>query len=182
VRRIIVNIAASADGYIARADGAIDWLDRPETAGDYGMAAFMETVDTILWGRKTYDMALGMGGLDPFGAQTKHYVFTRRPPEQPAKGVEFVTGDVPGFIQRLRSQPGSNIWVMGGAGLIASLLDAGAIDEFDIHVIPALIGEGIPLMEPRRRTVALDLISAEPFADGVVRLHYRVRKADPTGS
>jgi dihydrofolate reductase len=83
-RKIIVYIATSADGYIARPDGNVDWLNRPRTAGDYGMGAFFKSIDTILWGRKTYDVSLGLGGgTGGFGPKVKNYVFTHRPPEAP---------------------------------------------------------------------------------------------------
>jgi dihydrofolate reductase len=78
------------------------------------------------------------------------------------------------FAQRLRATPGKHIWMMGGGGLIASFLDAGEIDEFDIHVIPTFIGEGIPLIEPRHRDVSLRLLSARKYPDGVVGLRYEV--------
>jgi dihydrofolate reductase len=179
-RKIIVYIATSADGYIARLDGSVDWLENPRTAGDYGMGAFLRSVDTILWGRKTYDQALGMGGAGGgFGPKVKNYVFTHRPPESPAPDAEFVNEPVPAFAQRLRAAPGKDIWMMGGGGLIASFLDEGEIDEFIIHVIPTLIGEGIPLIQPGRRTVPLALLSSRRFSDGVVRLHYRVMAKAP---
>ena len=76
---------------------------------------------------------------------------------------------------KLRARKGKNIWMMGGASIIASFLDAGAIDEFSIHVIPVMIGEGIPLVAPRHRNVLLELISTRSFSDGVVRLNYAVR-------
>jgi dihydrofolate reductase len=173
-RKIIVYIAISADGFIARADGSFDWLDRPAPKGNYGMSAFFASIDTILWGRKTYDQSLTMGGVDPFGAKTKNYVFTHRPPKSPAAGVEFVNEPIGPFAKRLREQPGKDIWIMGGGGVIASFLDAGQIDEFSIHVIPVLIGEGIPLIAPARRTVPLKLTSTHKFPDGVVHLNYVV--------
>ena len=80
------------------------------------------------------------------------------------------------FAKRLRSQKGKDIWMMGGAGLIGSFLDEGEIDEFIIHVIPTFIGEGIPLIAPRHRTVPLKLLSTKKFSDGVVRLHYSVTR------
>ena len=177
-RRIIVAVATSADGYIARADGSVDWLDRPKRAGDYGMGEFTRSIDTILWGRKTYDMALGymekgIGGFDP---KVKNYVFTHRPPAKGPAGVEFVSGPAGGFASRLRTTPGKDVWIMGGAGLVASFLDSGEIDRFIIAVIPTLIGEGIPLIAPRQRTVPLVLQSARAFDDGVVRLEYDVEK------
>jgi dihydrofolate reductase len=174
-RKIIAYLATSADGYIARRDGGVDWLNRPRPAGNYGMAAFLRSIDTILWGRKTYDEALARGYRDlGFGPRMRHYIFTHRPPQAAAPGVEFVTEPVKAFAQRLRAEPGKDIWMMGGAGLIGSFLDAGEIDELSIHVVPILLGEGIPLVSPLRKDVRLRLIGARPFPDGVVHLNYRV--------
>jgi dihydrofolate reductase len=138
------------------------------------MTQFFKIIDTIIWGRKTYDLALSMGGLSVYGGKVRHYVFSRRP-AAPAEGVTFINEPVEAFIKRLRAEPGKNIWIMGGAGVAASFLDAGAIDEFSIHVVPVLIGEGIPLVDPARRTVRLDLLHARSFPDGLVHMHYRVR-------
>ena len=180
-RKIIVYIATSADGFIARPDGSVDWLDRPRPKGNYGMGAFYKSIDTVLWGRKTCDMALeyqkkGVPGT-AFDTRVKNYVFTRGslPAAAPAD-VEFVSEPIKAFATRLREKKGKDIWMMGGAGIIASFLDDGEIDEFMIHVIPTFIGEGIPLIAPGRRTVQLRLISCTKFPDGVVKLHYAVRK------
>ena len=120
MRKIIVYIAASVDGYIARLDGSVDWLNRPHPAGDHGMAAFYKTIDTVLWGRKTYDVAVRSG--PGFDTSVKNYVFSTRPPASPAPGVEFVSEPIGEFAERLRATPGKNIWIMGGAGIIASFL------------------------------------------------------------
>jgi dihydrofolate reductase len=180
-RKIIVYIATSADGYIARPDGDVEWLNRRPDNIDYGIKEFYPTIDTILWGRKTYDWLLDYykkrrktKGL--FDTKVANYVFSRKPPKRPAAGVEFVSGSVKAFAQRLRATPGKQIWMMGGAGLIASFLDAGEIDEFDIHVIPVFIGAGIPLVAPRHRDVPLRLRSCQKFPDGVVRLRYDVER------
>jgi len=180
-RKIIVYIAASADGFIGRPDGSVDWLDRPRPKGNYGMGAFYKSIDTILWGRKTCDMALdfqkkGVTG-SAFDTRVKNYVFTRSLLQSAAPaGVEFVNEPIKDFVTRLLEKKGKDIWMMGGAGIIASFLDEGEIDEFMIHVIPKFIGEGIPLIAPGRRTVALKLISCTKFTDGVVKLHHAVRK------
>ena len=180
-RKIIVYIATSADGFISRSDGSVDWLDRPSPKGNYGMGAFYKSIDTILWGRKTCDMALdfqkkGVAG-SAFDTKVKNYVFTRSLLQSPATaGVEFVSEPIKAFATRLRKRKGKDIWMMGGAGIIASFLDEREIDEFIIHVIPTFIGEGIPLIAPARRTVPLRLISCKKFTDGVVKLHYAVRK------
>jgi dihydrofolate reductase len=177
-RKIIVYIATSADGYIARSDGNVDWLDRPRTSGDYGMGAFFKTIDTILWGRKTYSLGLEMngGGMGVYGSNIKNYVFSRRPPKKHAPEVEFVKEPIGEFAKRLRATAGKDIWMMGGGGIIASFLDAGEIDEFIIHVIPTFIGEGIPLIAPKHRDVELKLLSVRDYPDGVVRLHYAVER------
>jgi dihydrofolate reductase len=90
-----------------------------------------------------------------------------------APGVEFVKEPVKTFATP-RATPGKHIWMMGGGGLIASFLDAGEIDEFDIHVIPVFIGKGIPLVAPRHRDVPLRLRASKKYSDGVVRLRYEV--------
>src|SRR5436190_16854851 len=180
-RKIIVYIATSADGFIARPDGDVEWLNRRPRTVDHGIGALYASIDTILWGRKTYDWALdhhrktgGKGSV--FDTKLANYVFSRRPPERAAAGADFVSEPVKAFAQRLRAAPGKHIWMMGGGELIASFLDAGEIDEFDIHVIPVFIGDGIPLIARRHRDVPLRLRTARKFADGVVRLRYEVER------
>jgi dihydrofolate reductase len=175
-RKIIVHIATSADGYIARPDGNIDWLtNRAAPKGFYGLPKFMRTVDAKILGRKTFDLSVKMGAN--FNANDVRYVFSRQPPPPsiPA-GVRFVTRPIRAFAKQMRARAGKNMWMMGGGELIASFLDEGAIDELIISVVPTFIGEGIPLMAPRRRLVPLRLLSVQRFSDGVVQLHYRVRQ------
>jgi dihydrofolate reductase len=173
-RKIIVNLATSADGYIARPNGDIEWLtSRPAPKGFYGMGEFTKSIDTKVLGRKTYDVSLQMGAT--FDSKTRHYVFSRQAlPASVPSGVEFVTGGIASFVQRLKNQRGKHIWMMGGGDIIASFLDEAAIDEFIISVVPVFIGEGIPLLAPRHRHVPLRLRSVKPFPDGVVQLHYSV--------
>jgi dihydrofolate reductase len=173
MRKIVVYIATSADGYIARSDGGVEWLDRPEPEGGYGGEEFGRTIDTVIWGRTTYDFAMKMGGLEAFGP-LRHYVFSRRGIADAGAGVEVVSGDIAEFAERLRGQAGKNIWMMGGASIIGAFLDAGAIDEFSIHVMPVMIGDGIRLVAPGHRNIPLELISTRAFPDGVVHLNYRV--------
>jgi len=187
MRKIIVHIATSADGFIARKDGGIDWLDRPAPKGvDYGLAAFYKSIDTILYGRKTYEVAVKFvedGIPIPSDDRVRNYVFSRRPlPKKILHGFEFVKEPIKKFAKRLRAQQGKDIWMMGGGELIASFLDAGEIDEFSISVIPVFIGEGIPLIAPRHRTVPLKLLSTKKFSDGVVQLHYEVVRTHKAGA
>lgn len=174
-RKIIVHIAISVDGFIARKDGSYDWLDRPRVKGDYGLPAFFKAIDTIVWGRKTYDQAIEhRGSVSGFGPHVKNYVFTHRIPGTGPDDVEFVNEPVKRFVKRVRARKGKDIWIMGGGGIIASFLDAGVIDEFAISVIPLFIGEGIPLIEAARRMVRLKLLGTKRFSDGVVQLRYAV--------
>ena len=179
MRKIIVSVATSADGFIARRDGSVDWLNRPHTVGDYGMSKFFKSIDTILMGRKTFDWSQAYakkhgGGGDTFSSKVKTYVFTHKPPKRSKVPVEFVSEPIKDFAQRLRATPGKNIWMMGGGGVTASFLNAGELDEFILHVIPTFIGEGIPLVAPERRNVQLKLIENYAYKDGVVKLHYEV--------
>jgi dihydrofolate reductase len=157
-RKFIVNVAVSADGYIARSDDS-----RP--SGNYSMKGFLKTVDSVIWGRKTWDLAVMMGWPRSFGPKVRNYVFSRQTGPSPAE-----------FAQRERGEPGGNLWIMGGGEIIASFLEAGAIDEFIIHTIPVLIGEGIPLLRMNPSSVGLELLGARKFADGVIRSHYRVAR------
>ncbi|HKV24687.1 MAG TPA: dihydrofolate reductase family protein [Candidatus Acidoferrum sp.] len=174
-RKIIVYIATSADGYIARPDGDVAWLERPQPKGNYGMGEFFKSIDTILWGRKTYDKGIEMG-MKPsdFGKRTKNYVFSRGEHKSALPGFEFVRKPIKPFVQELRASKGKDIWMMGGGEIIAAFLDEGEIDEFQINVIPILIGEGIPLIQPRHLEIRLKLLASRKFPDGVVRLEYRV--------
>jgi dihydrofolate reductase len=176
-RKIIVNIATSADGYVARPDGNLDWLTkRPAPKGFYGLPQFERSTDAKILGRKTFDLSVKMGAS--FNAANIHYVFSRRsPPASVPAGVSFVTDSIGAFAERLRTQAGKNIWMMGGGGIIGSFLDEGALDEFIITVVPTFIGEGIPLLAPRHREVWLRLLGVRQFPDDVVQLHYQVQRA-----
>lgn len=174
-RQVIVHIATSADGYIARPDGDIEWLtSRPAPEGFYGMNAFMRSIDTKLLGRKTYEVSVRMGAK--FDSKERTIVFSRHPrPVDAPPGVEFVSDTIGSFISDLRAQPGKDIWLMGGGEIIASFLDEQAIDEFVISVAPVFIGDGIPLIARRHRHVSLELLASEQFEDGLVQNRYRVQ-------
>ncbi len=176
-RNVIVHIAASADGYIARPDGDLGWLtSRPAPEGFYGMNAFFQSIDTKLLGRKTYETSRRLGARFDSGDRT--IVFSRHaPPADVPPGVEFVSDAIAPFVRGLQAQPGKDIWLMGGGELIASFLDEDAIDKFVVSVVPVFIGDGVPLIARRHRHVRLELERTERFADGLVQLHYRVPHA-----
>lgn len=178
-RKIITCAAISADGYIARPDGDVEWLHRIPSKSDYGLAKFEAGVDTIVMGRKTYDWAMNyyrkIGKPEGvWNERLTYYVFSRKPPKKAPVPIQFVNEPVKKFARRLRDTPGKHIWMMGGAGLIASFLDAGEIDEFLLHVMPVLIGEGIPLVAPRHRDISLMLLGSKKYPGGVIEMRYEV--------
>ncbi|MEP7087854.1 MAG: dihydrofolate reductase family protein [Gemmatimonadota bacterium] len=181
-RSIIIQIATSPDMFIARPDGDFEWLNSFPGTVDYGMKSFYATIDTVLYGRKTYDAALAYnekhgiegGVVDP---KLDNYVFSRLPAARTATGVTFLSAPVKEFAARMRSAPGKHIWMMGGGELIASFLDAGEIDASDVHVFPIFIGEGIPLVAPRHRSLLRRTRSVKKYFDGVVRMRYEIPSA-----
>ena len=180
-RKVICYIAMSADGFIARPDGTFDWLTKPRepSAGDYGYAEFVRNIDTVIWGRTTWDQVQSFAESDPTisDAKTKNYVFTSKPDAQSAKpGVVYTNEAVAPFMERLRAEAGKDIWMMGGGRIIAAFLDAGEIDEFIVHVMPVYIGEGIPLIAPLQRDVEMKLQASKAYDNGVVMLHYVVAR------
>src|SRR5262249_41000430 len=108
MRRVILGLGLSIDGYIARKDGAVDFLFMPK---DYSMAPFFKTIDTAIMGRKTFDVALEMGG-GGFGGSIAYYVFSRRPPRREHNQVTFVSESPAAFVRKLRKRPGKHIWHM----------------------------------------------------------------------
>jgi len=176
-RKVIVHIATSADGYIARKDGGIEWLTaRPAPAGFYGIEAFTQSIDTKVLGRKTYEASVRMGAK--FGSRDQTIVFSRNPrPKDAPPTVEFTDEAIGVFLNRLRRSQGKDIWLMGGGEIIGSFLEAQAIDEFVISIVPIFIGDGIPLIARRHLHVPLSLESVERFEDGLVQLRYTVQGA-----
>jgi dihydrofolate reductase len=173
MRKLIVYIATSLDGYIARRDGSIDWLFEAE---DYGYPGFLETVDTLLLGRHTYEQLLGFEPY-PYSGKTV-YVFSRaRAGEQDAHAT-FVAPDPAAFLEALRTQPGKDIWLVGGAGLVADFQRAGLVDVWRIFVHPILLGAGIPLFAPDAPEQTLVLTGTCPYPDGLVELRYERRERD----
>jgi dihydrofolate reductase len=172
MRKIIAYLATSADGFIARRNGAVDWLDRNHPPGGYGMPRFYRSVDSVIMGRKTWEVGRRLGQQVYPGKV--NYVLSRTRRRSPVKGITLWRGPVGRLATALRRTPGRDIWLVGGAEVFGAFLDAGQLDQLIIHVVPVLIGAGIPLLAPRHREVPLRLLGSRRFADGVVRLHYAI--------
>lgn len=172
-RKLVLYIAMSVDGYIADVQDGLSFLHAVEKAGeDYGYNQFVSTVDTVIMGRKTYDSVLAMGYDYPH-PEKDSYIITRT--ARPANGnVKFYTGDINELVNRLKAQPGKNIYCDGGAEIANLLMQGGHIDEFVISVIPVLLGGGVSLFRNGRPQAKLQLQGSVSYDTGLVQLHYKV--------
>jgi len=141
MRKIILGLGISLDGYIARPDGAVDFLFMPK---DYSMGPFFKTIDTAFMGRKTYEVALRMGGGSAGSPGITSYVFSRKLPAGERDGLICVNDAPKKVAAMVRKRKGKNIWLMGGGELGRDFLKEDLVDELYIGVVPVLIGEGFP--------------------------------------
>lgn len=175
-RKVILYIAMSLDGFIADRYGSVDWL--PEGEGDFGYSDFYETIDTLIMGRTTYDQILSFGIEWPYAGK-KCYVFTNR--DHPSdSNTEFLTGDILSFVHNLKSKPGKNIWLVGGAAFANAFMEYSLIDEYWVAVIPVILGDGVRLFRDGNPSVRLSLQNLEQYEDVVV-LHYMADKINESG-
>jgi dihydrofolate reductase len=169
MRKIILFIASSLDGYIARENGDIDWL--PENTVS-GYDDFVKSVDTVIMGKKTYDQVLTFGDY-PY-KDKKSYVFTRNNEYSKDENTEFVH-DVDKLVKGILSDSGTNIWLIGGTEIISAFVNLDFVDEMIISIIPVVLGKGIPLFQNIGKEVKLELIKTTDY-DALVELHYKIQK------
>jgi len=177
MRTVTYGAACSLDGFIAGADGAIDWLHFSKDVQEF-MKNYWKSVDTILMGRKTWDFAMSQGGGGGGGGGSSKmttYVFSRTLKSVSGKGVHLVSGDAGAFVRDLKEKPGRDICVLGGGELAQSLLQAGVIDEVGLNVHPILLGTGVPLFRDAGRRIPLELTESRTLDGGCVLATYRVR-------
>jgi dihydrofolate reductase len=170
-RKVVLYIATSLDGYIAGPGDDLSFLSLADKAGeDYGYGDFIQTIDTVIVGRRTYDKVLSMGV--PFPHTDKRcYIITRTP--RPDEGsLVFYTGDLKELVLRLKEEEGKDIFVDGGAQVVQALLREGLIDELTISVIPVCLGNGIRLFSEGLPQQALRLQGSTSFDTGLVQLRY----------
>jgi dihydrofolate reductase len=172
MRKVTFGGANSLDNYIARRDHAVDWLMWSDEAAAY-MTEYWRTIDTVVMGRKTYEVAASSGQGAGYPG-VKNYVFSRTLRETPGD-VTLVRTDAAEFVRDLKRQDGKDICVMGGGELALSLFEAGLIDEIGFNIHPVLLGSGIPLFHPMSRQIDLELKECKPFKNGTVLVTYRVK-------
>lgn len=170
MRKLRYSFAASLDGYIAAPDGSYDWIVT-DPALDF--AALFAEFDTLLMGRKTWEVA--SKGLSPSGPH-QVIVASRTMSQPPAPGVRLLRDDLIPAVAALKAQPGKDIWLFGGGNLARPLFDAHLVDTVEVALIPVLLGDGIPLLAPGPR-VTLSLESARSLTSGIQLLKYLVQRS-----
>lgn len=175
MRKVTFGGANSLDNYFARKDDSVDWLMWTDEVSTI-MAEFWKSIDTVVMGRKTYEVALrmGAGGGNHYPGITT-YVFSRTLTKNSNKGVEIISEDAAKFVRTLKSQEGKGICVMGGGLLAKSLFEADVIDEIGFNIHPVLLGSGIPLFHEMDHQIDLELLECRVLKTGCVMLTYRVQ-------
>lgn len=177
-RKLILYIAMSLDGFIATKDDNIDFLSKVNTPGeDYGYADFLQNVDTVIWGRKTFDKVLSFGHGVPH--KDKHvYVISKS--RTGSEGHAEYKNDVVQLVKTLKEQPGKDIYCDGGGEVVFELLKHELIDRLIISVIPHLLGDGIRLFKSGRKEQNLKFKKSIAFSSGLVQLWYEAEQNDAT--
>ena len=158
-REVILYIAASLDGYIAKKDDNLDWLLETHADGDNGYNAMYESIDTVIMGRKTYDYVVEHSEQFPY-PDKQCYVYSNTKSGR-NEYVEFVSGDILPLMNKLKAQAGSNIWLVGGTQLIFDFIKNDLIDEYRLFITPHLLGEGISLFKSGFSEKQLNLIDVK---------------------
>lgn len=176
MRKIILALAVSLDGYIARENGAVDWLKMQDLSeGADESREFFASIDAILWGRKSLTKGEEMGGdIDMYG-KVMNYVFTRAVRRSDRENLVFVSENVAEFVRDLKRRDGKNILLMGGGDIARTFFAEGLIDEMILGVQPVILGAGIPLFPPPQKQIELERIDVKLRKSGTVQISYRVK-------
>ncbi|GGD60904.1 dihydrofolate reductase family protein [Paenibacillus nasutitermitis] len=179
-RRIILDLAVTLDGFIEGKNGEVDWCIMD---AELGFNDFLNQIDTILYGRKSYDL---WGQFTPEMEHTdadkefwelvhskKKYVFSRTQKGTDDKAI-FINDRILEEVTKLKNKPGKDIWLYGGASLITTFINSGLVDEFRLSVHPVVLGEGKPLFVDIKQRVNLKLVHTRAFSSGVVQLIYHL--------
>ena len=172
MRKVILQLAVSLDGFIEGPSGEFDWCF---TDQDYGLSDFFKRIDSLFIGRKSYELTLTIGeDAMPGFPKLTEYVFSSTL-EKLKPGAILVKGDVETEVNRIKNEPGKDIWLFGGASLTTSLLNLGLVDEICLAVHPIILGGGKPLFSGIQNRVAVTLTDTTQYTTGLVMLNYIVR-------
>ncbi len=172
MRKVILSLAVSLDNFIEGPNGEYDWCF---TDQDYGINDFMNRVDTVFMGRKTYELTLKMSdiGIDGF-SKLKNYVFSTTL-EKVKEGDSLIRQNIKSEVEQIKNGKGKDIWLFGGAGLTDSLINLGLVDELSLAVHPILLGQGTPLFHGIKSRIRLKLTDSKIYSSGLVSLSYLIR-------
>jgi dihydrofolate reductase len=181
--RVTIHMAASLDGFIARKDGRVDWMETSdEFAGGESLdpefiETFLKTIDCYVMGSRTYETALGFEakGLGWAYGDKPTFVLTSRALPRTRNTIEFYSGELAQFVNERLRPAFHNIWFVGGGVVAGECLRLGLADEVRYSILPVLIGEGIPFFEKLDRDIALHLAEVKAYQSGIVELRYEVR-------
>jgi len=172
MRKLVLYIACSLDGYIAKPNDDLSFLKRVQSKNeDYGYGDFISNVDTVIVGRKTYEWVINQGYSFPH-TNKECYIMTRTPRAKEGNLV-FYTGDIKELVLGLKKKPGKNIFCDGGSEVVHQLLEKKLLDELIVSVVPTLVGNGIRLFKDGRPEQEFELLSATSFGSGLVQLKYK---------
>lgn len=183
-RKIILDLAVTLDGFIEGENGEVDWCIMDP---DMGFNDFLHQIDTILYGRKSYEL---WGQYTPETEVTEtdkelwdlvhskqKYVFSRTQKQTDDKAI-FINDQILEEVNKLKNKQGKDIWLYGGASLITTFIRLGLVDEFRLSVHPVVLGEGKPLFLDLQKRLNLKLVNTRSFSSGVVQLIYHLKRED----
>jgi len=188
--RVTIHMAASLDGYIARKDGSVDWLETSdrfeggEVMAPESVTEFLRTIDCYVMGSRTYETALDFEakGLGWAYGDKPTFVLTRRELRKTRSTVEFYAGDLQRLVEERLKPDFRNIWFVGGGAVSGECLRRGLADELRYSILPILIGDGIAFFERLDRDVALHLLEVKAYQSGMLALRYEVKRPDAESS
>lgn len=170
MRKIILGLAVTLDGFIEGPGGEYDWCF---TDQDYGMSAFFQRIDAVFYGRKSYELMLQSPDGNNWMPKMQQYVFSNSLKETPP-GWTLVSGDILARIKSIREEAGKDIWLFGGASLTGWMINQQLVDELWLSVHPILLGSGKPLFSGFEERIRLQLLESKPYNTGLVSLRYAV--------
>jgi dihydrofolate reductase len=170
MRKVILSVAVSLDGFIEGPNGEYDWcfIDR-----ELDLSNFFKRFDSIFIGRKTYEMSLAMEGGPPGFPKFKEYIFSNSL-NKIKEGATLIKGDIKNEVGKIKMERGKDIWLFGGASLTASLMNLGLVDEIVLSVYPVILGGGKPLFNNIKDRIKLTLLHVKTFSSGLIYLTYNV--------
>jgi dihydrofolate reductase len=171
MRKVILNVAVSLDGFIEGPNGEYDWC---LTDQDYGNSEFFKRVDTLFIGRKTYELMLTIGeNGSPGFPLFKEYIFSTKI-DKVKEGAILINRNIQDEVEKIKNGDGKDIWLFGGASLTTSLMNLQLVDEISLAVHPILLGKGKPLFSEIRDRINLTLINSKEYSTGLISLNYGI--------